>query len=188
MKGGHAGNPAKSLEEKPYEPLRNGPVSMDQIEFSFLGNPESARELGEEEKRRLHERQGTFFHVFQDACAVTQSLKLWRIEIRKARDPDSAPEFMPLAAMIMGGDNLEFDSELLQFFAEAENKDPGGISRKSRKRGCEDQNSQGLPTECEGYLRSLLYSMSNHMPKKRLCSPLTRVKTRAMALIRGMAP
>jgi len=95
---------------------------------------------------------------------------------------------MSFAAALMGSEDLQFDSELLQFFAEAENKYPGGISRKSRKGGCDNQNSQGLPTESKGYLRSLLYSMSNHMPKKRLCSPLTIVKTKAMALIRGMAP
>jgi len=95
---------------------------------------------------------------------------------------------MPLTPIIMGSEDLEVDSELLQFFAEAENKDPGGISWKTREGGCDHQNSQCLPTESEGYLRSLLYSMSNHMPKKRLCSPLTKVKTKAMALIRGMAP
>lgn len=101
---------------------------------------------------------------------------------------DPSPQLMLLAARMMGGDNLDFDSKLLQFFAKAENKYPGGISLESRKGGCEDQNSQCLPTESEGYLRSLLYSISNHMPKKRLCSPLTRVKTKAMALILGMAP
>lgn len=95
---------------------------------------------------------------------------------------------MPLAAIIVGGNDHNLDAELFQFFAEAENKDPGGISRKSRKRGCDNQNSQCRHAESIGYLRSLLYSMSNHMPKKRLCRPLTRVKTRAMALILGIAP
>jgi hypothetical protein len=138
MKGGHAGNPAKTLQDKPNESLWNGPVSMDQIEFSFLGNPQGTKEFGEEEKRRLHEREGALLRVFQHPGAVTQSLKLWRIEIREAGDRDAAPELMPLAAMIMGCENLDFDSELLQFFAEVEDKYPGGISRESRKRGCDD--------------------------------------------------
>lgn len=38
------------------------------------------------------------------------------------------------------------------------------------------------------YFNSLLYSMSNHMPKKRVCRPLMRVKISAMALISGMSP
>lgn len=163
-------------------------MGMDQIEILLLGDPNGVEELGKNEKRKLYESQGTFLHVFQYPCAITEPLKSVGVEIRKTKNLYPFPEFMSLTAIIMGREDLDFYSELLQFFAEAENKYSGGISRKSGKGRCDNQNSQCLPTESEGYLRSLLYSMSNHMPKKRLCSPLTRVKTKAMALIRGMAP
>jgi len=41
--------------------------------------------------------------------------------------------------------------------------------------------------EGRDYLRSLLYSMSNHIPKNRVCRPLIAAKTRAMALMSGMS-
>ena len=163
-------------------------MGMDQIEILFSGDPNGVEELGKNEKGKLCNGQRTSLHVFQYPCAITESLKSVGVEIRKTKNLYSFPEFMSLTPIIMGSEDLELDSKLLQFFAEAENKYPGGISRKSGKGGCDNQNSQCLPKEIGGYLRSLLYSMSNHMPKKRLCSPLTRVKTKAMALIRGMAP
>ena len=96
---------------------------------------------------------------------------------------------MTLCTRMVGGQNLQFHAELFKFSPQMIDKYPGGISTKPWEGGCENQNSHDLserkPTV---YLRSLLYSMSNHMPKKRLCSPLTRVKTKAMALILGMAP
>jgi len=188
MKRHYTGNTDKSCQEKACEPLWDRPVSMDQIHLSFLGNPKGIEELGEYEKGKLHGSHETLPDIFQDPCVITESLKSQGVEIGKARNMDFIPDFMSLTPIIMGSEDLELDSKLLQFFAEAENKDPGGISRKSGKGGCDNQNSQCLPKEIGGYLRSLLYSMSNHMPKKRLCRPLTRVKTRAMALIRGMAP
>ncbi len=71
MKGGHTGNPAKFSQEKACEPLGNGPVGMDQIKLSFLGNPESVGELGEDERGQLHESHGAFLHVFQYPRTVT---------------------------------------------------------------------------------------------------------------------
>ena len=163
-------------------------MGMDQIEVLLSRDPNGVEELGKNEKGKLHESQGTSLHVFQYPCAITEPLKSVGVEIRKPKHLYSFTEFMSFAAALMGSEDLQFDSELLQFFAEAENKYPGGISREPREGRCDDQNPQCLPTESKGYLRSLLYSMSNHMPKKRLCSPLTRVNTKAMALIRGMAP
>ena len=161
---------------------------MDQIHFSFSGNPKRISNLEKNEKGKLQGSHGILLDIFQYPCAITESLKSQGIEIREARDLNPTPHFMPLAAEIVRGQNLDVYSEHMQFLAEVENEYPGGIARKSGEGGCENKNSHDLPTESKAYLRSLLYSMSNHMPKKRLCSPLTRVKTKAMALIRGMAP
>ncbi len=49
-------------------------------------------------------------------------------------------------------------------------------------------SDHGMTKESVTYLKSLLYSISNHIPKKRVCSPLMTVKTRAIALISGMSP
>src|SRR4030042_1653881 len=145
MKRDYTGNTDKSCQEKACEPLGDRPVGMHQIEFSLLGDPKGIGELGEYEKGQLHESHGAFLHVFQDPCTVAKPLKSVGVEIRKTKNLYSFQEFMPLAPIIMGGDNPEFDSELLQFLAEAENKYPGGISLDSRKGGCENKNSHDLP-------------------------------------------
>jgi hypothetical protein len=67
------------------------------------------------------------------------------IEIGKTRHVDPSADFLPLTAIVMGGDNLKFDSKPLQFFAKAENEHPRGISGESWEGGCEDQNSQRFP-------------------------------------------
>jgi hypothetical protein len=129
---------------------------MDQIHFSFLGNPKRISNLEKNEKGKLHGSHGTLLDILQYPCAITESLKSQGIEIREARYLDPTPDFMSLTPIVMGSEDLEFDSELLQFLAEAENKYPGRISRKSRKGRCDNQNSQCLLTGSEGYLRSLL--------------------------------
>jgi hypothetical protein len=75
-------------------------------------DPKDVTEFGENEKRQLSKGQRTLLHVFQYPCAVTESLKSQGIEIREARDLDSTPVFMALAAVIVRGQDLDIDSEL----------------------------------------------------------------------------
>jgi len=81
-------------------------------------------ELGQYEKGQLRKAQGAFHHVFQYARSITESLKSQGIEIREASYLDPTPDFMPLTAVIVWGENLDVDSALSQLFAEAENKYP----------------------------------------------------------------
>ena len=117
MKGGHTGNSEDFSQEKACEPLRKRPMGMDQIESTSPSNPQSATNLGENEEGQLQKRQGAFLRVFQDPRAIAQLLEFQRIEIRKTKNLDSFPEFMPLAAIIMGSDDYDFYPERLQLFA-----------------------------------------------------------------------
>jgi len=85
-------------------------MGMDQIEFPLLGDPNGVQELGKNEKGKLDESQGTFLHVFQYPCAITESLKSVGVEIRKPKNLYPFPEFMSLTAIIMGSEDLKFDS------------------------------------------------------------------------------
>ena len=123
----------KLLEEQGCDSLRNGPMGMDQVKFHLSGDPNGIEQFGKNEKRKLQGSQGTFLQVLQYSCAVTESLRSQRVEIREARHLDASPSFIPFTPVIVWGQNLDVDPERLQLFAEVEDEDPGGISLKSGK-------------------------------------------------------